>query len=818
MAKIIISSTDGKTTEHGLVKQEVKLGRVAEDNDIVLDSVDASRTHCKLTREGNAWFVEDLKSTNGTRVNGRKVTKFELEDGDEIQVGTLRIQFLAHAEAESAGAPADLDLDLEIKLEDNAFIRFLAGPRANEKVMLSGRVTVGRNATNTLILTEKGISGNHSEFVSESGQWIVRDLGSTNGTLVNGEKAKEAKLKPGDVVKIGIVEFVFGEGQNEGAESLATVVMAVTEPIPDDVFAVSEANLKRRQSLALGGWLVLFLVLAVGAVVAVGRAQKTSTKSKPVMSVAGNLIDRGTSFEIETDGEEIIITESDAIVYEETIKYKNSGETSLELTIERNVPGTHLVVFKRPIPTVAPSDRLAMSAFFRTSSLTGLGGMALIWKDDEGRTIGTSEVAAPTGLGSFQEVKATFKPPFGAASAQAAVFARRASGKFQIDDISVVRLPTGDERGLVCDKFEVLLESNGTLSLARDSDEILEHAGFAILGAASFERLSDAFIRESIVGDDKKYTITGRLVDQEGGDRGRIEYTVERTETGARFDGKLEGDAKGAVFVASVEPGAGLATIAPDGARRHLDAFERSGVTGIVLESGPRAARISSKEPMTVAVKKLDRFWLVLPVTATNGGASFSIDMQIDFEKESAEVIALADDAQKAEIVERAYGKALKLQSDIFNRFPFRKDLTERAEQRIQEMTKRGETELAKLDARSRDIHFFKTYDLHFEAFNRDVSTLAASYAGSDIAKRAESLRDAMKTAWDELFGARRVAKAENHLLRAKDLLEGASARPALARGFLESVIDLAPESPLAAEAKEKLAAVEKAIAEKRQK
>lgn len=65
------------------------------------------------------------------------------------------------------------------------------------------RVTVGRERDNDLSLSDEGVSHRHCEFVSEQGFFMVRDLGSQNGTWVNERRVAEARLRDGDMVRIG---------------------------------------------------------------------------------------------------------------------------------------------------------------------------------------------------------------------------------------------------------------------------------------------------------------------------------------------------------------------------------------------------------------------------------------------------------------------------------------------------------------------------------------------------------------------------------------------------------------------------------------
>lgn len=66
--------------------------------DFVVDAALVSRVHCRFTlTQANELELEDLGSTNGTFVNGKKVGKAMLADGDKLTIG--RVQFVAKAEA-----------------------------------------------------------------------------------------------------------------------------------------------------------------------------------------------------------------------------------------------------------------------------------------------------------------------------------------------------------------------------------------------------------------------------------------------------------------------------------------------------------------------------------------------------------------------------------------------------------------------------------------------------------------------------------------------------------------------------------------------
>jgi hypothetical protein len=73
------------------VRPPVELGRTREA-DVVLRDPEVSRRHARLESRNGVVYVEDLESSNGTFLNGRRVTEpIEIREGDEIDVGTTRV-------------------------------------------------------------------------------------------------------------------------------------------------------------------------------------------------------------------------------------------------------------------------------------------------------------------------------------------------------------------------------------------------------------------------------------------------------------------------------------------------------------------------------------------------------------------------------------------------------------------------------------------------------------------------------------------------------------------------------------------------------
>jgi hypothetical protein len=77
-----------------LGEQVLSVGRMPESN-IVLADPNVSRNHAEIRPKGTGYIVVDLNSTNGSKVNGVRVTEQELNDGDELSFGNTRMRFEA---------------------------------------------------------------------------------------------------------------------------------------------------------------------------------------------------------------------------------------------------------------------------------------------------------------------------------------------------------------------------------------------------------------------------------------------------------------------------------------------------------------------------------------------------------------------------------------------------------------------------------------------------------------------------------------------------------------------------------------------------
>lgn len=69
------------------------------------------------------------------------------------------------------------------------------------------KTTIGRVEDNTFPITEPSVSSHHCEILLRGSEVVVKDLNSTNGTFINGEKISESVLKPGQILRLGQIEM-----------------------------------------------------------------------------------------------------------------------------------------------------------------------------------------------------------------------------------------------------------------------------------------------------------------------------------------------------------------------------------------------------------------------------------------------------------------------------------------------------------------------------------------------------------------------------------------------------------------------------------
>lgn len=156
--------------------------------DIRAESPYVSGRHCRLERDASGWVIEDLGSKNGTFVNGVRLEgKTRVTPADTITLGRL---FPMPWPAEGVGKASDR--------VPSSGLKSVGLPAVGKTIV------IGRGKDCDVVLDFPMVSSRHASIEHVDGGWIVRDLGSTNGTFVGGHRIADAvEVRAGDVIGLG---------------------------------------------------------------------------------------------------------------------------------------------------------------------------------------------------------------------------------------------------------------------------------------------------------------------------------------------------------------------------------------------------------------------------------------------------------------------------------------------------------------------------------------------------------------------------------------------------------------------------------------
>jgi pSer/pThr/pTyr-binding forkhead associated (FHA) protein len=188
---------------------------------------DLSRRHAKIFAEGGAVYIADLGSKNGTTVNGVDVRQktTQMKDGDEICFGG-RLCYRAHLRTRAATPAAATRLLCMTLMPEHADLGLQPIVVTHFPFLISKSDAVFAQYKEGFPQQVNYLSRRHAHVFLKGGMPHVEDLGSTNGTFVNGVRLEEhaAPLNDGEVLAFGGHHFVYKIGlQTEALENSRTV-------------------------------------------------------------------------------------------------------------------------------------------------------------------------------------------------------------------------------------------------------------------------------------------------------------------------------------------------------------------------------------------------------------------------------------------------------------------------------------------------------------------------------------------------------------------------------------------------------------------
>jgi pSer/pThr/pTyr-binding forkhead associated (FHA) protein len=213
LAKITWTDPQTNVTQEYVLAEgaTATIGRSAS-NDIHIPEKHVSRQHAVINYRNGVFMLTDLESANGTFVNDEQLAEpFPLAGGDQIRlyVPLLTFSGVVTEDEQHRAEESGTMITAVVATTGDCRLIITTGPQEGDVIPLRiNRVTVGRattKATWEILLQDPSVSRPHATLEQANGTWLLKDLGSSNGTLVNGELVAEqgCSLNDGDLIAFG---------------------------------------------------------------------------------------------------------------------------------------------------------------------------------------------------------------------------------------------------------------------------------------------------------------------------------------------------------------------------------------------------------------------------------------------------------------------------------------------------------------------------------------------------------------------------------------------------------------------------------------
>jgi hypothetical protein len=170
-----------------------------------------------LKKELSDYLLEHARS-HGLALLTRPT--IELETDDRLSLGEFGIQAKLVKPADAGEEAEAVEGDFgHTMVYSTTGARRVESPRKDSRVLLvsddkrtvvtGDAFVIGRSRECDLVLDDPNVSRRHAELRREDGGWAVRDLGSTNGIKLNGQRSRGGRLSPGDEITLGLSRLTF---------------------------------------------------------------------------------------------------------------------------------------------------------------------------------------------------------------------------------------------------------------------------------------------------------------------------------------------------------------------------------------------------------------------------------------------------------------------------------------------------------------------------------------------------------------------------------------------------------------------------------
>lgn len=212
---------------HGKGSQQIELtheiftiGRKA-GNTLSIEDPAVSGHHAQIVKVQSVFFLEDLKSTNGTAVNGQPITRHQLRDADVITIGQHRLVFQENVTASTATPASSVDLDRTVVLKGSdrtpdgpaftAKVLIVAGKTDRLEYPLTKQVNVIGSQNGAAIRLTGWFAPKSAAMIARRGHsYTISPSRGAKSLLVNGtDVVGQQDLKDGDQIEVAGVKLTF---------------------------------------------------------------------------------------------------------------------------------------------------------------------------------------------------------------------------------------------------------------------------------------------------------------------------------------------------------------------------------------------------------------------------------------------------------------------------------------------------------------------------------------------------------------------------------------------------------------------------------
>ena len=262
MAKLIVRRKGKTEQERSLSHEPLAIGREGT-NDLVLLDPSVSRRHARVEPAGHGYRVVDLGSGNGVVHKGERIKTLSVYSGCSLELGAFTLEF-----------------ELDSESSETAKLALIGGGERQVFSLGGGETVVGRSSEASVQLPDPLVSGKHFKIVKRGSVFALVDLGSENGTYVDGVRVKEKALEHGAQITVaGLTLYFTADGTVpepgkieivqptlSATPSAAAKPASIPRAEPRATPAAAKATPLKKPSvprLALigGGVFVLFLIL-----------------------------------------------------------------------------------------------------------------------------------------------------------------------------------------------------------------------------------------------------------------------------------------------------------------------------------------------------------------------------------------------------------------------------------------------------------------------------------------------------------------------------------------------------------------------------